>query len=202
MLSNEQKNILAALIDKYERSAGYFENITSKQRIALNFYNDGRNDFSYYQIENADSKAYYHLAVKELAKEGLICFSWMRGQEEHLIAKVWLNLDKLSQTYAILCRTPKTESMKHIIEILIEARSSTRAPWAVNFFEYCITYIKTKHSVPLFLSRDEKQVREICKIIVYVSKPIQNDVLERVFSLRILGDSKKFERLYRKNLLL
>lgn len=94
-LNKEQKNILNSLLDKYERSKSFVEGKAPAQRIQLNFYYDGRNDFPAYDIENTDARLIYNTAVIKLKELGFVDYSWMRGQEGHLLGKVWVMIEHL-----------------------------------------------------------------------------------------------------------
>ena len=200
-LNKEQKKVLNALLDKYERSKSYVEGKTPVRRIQLNFYNDGKCDFSEYDIENTDARVIYNDAVIELKKIGLVDYSWMRGQERHLIGKVWLMPERTREIYQFAERVPKADYVDSILLLLMDALDHITAPWAKKCVEQWISTIEKSRTVGAFLPSASKEIEEFLKVMIAASQPCETGVLERVFSTRCLGDSKKFEKLYRGRLI-
>ncbi len=90
-----QKNILWALLDKYERSSFFRDEKLPTRRILLKLYDGGKSDFPYYDSEKSERRISVNRVVVELAKLDLLSFEWMKGERDHIIAKVWLNTDRL-----------------------------------------------------------------------------------------------------------
>lgn len=199
--NKEQKKVLSALLDKYERSKSYVEGKTPARRIQLNFYNDGKCDFSEYDIENTDARVIYNDAVIELKKIGLVDYSWMRGQEGHLIGKVWLMPERTREIYQFAERVPKADYVDSILLLLMDALDHIAAPWAKECVGQWLSAIEKRRTVGAFLPSDPKEIEEFLKVMIAASQPCETGVLERVFSTRCLGDSKKFEKLYRGRLI-
>jgi hypothetical protein len=200
-LTEEQKKVLNALLDKYERSKSYMEGKPPVRRIQLNFYNEGRNDFSEYDIENTDARLIYNDAVIKLKTMGLIDFSWMRGQEGHLLGKVWLRPEHLQEIYQSVGRVPKAEYVESILLLLMDALEHIASSWAKECVEQWIATIEKKRDVGAFLPSDTQEMKEFLQVIICASQPRESGILERVFSTKYLGDSKKFETLYRRRLI-
>lgn len=200
-LNEEQKKVLNALLDKYERSKSYKERKAPTRRIQLNFYNEGRNDFSEYDIENTDARILYNDAAIKLKKMGLIDYSWMRGQEGHLLGKVWLIPEHLQEIYQSVGRVPKAEYVDSVLLLLMDALDHIESSWAKECLEQWISIIEKKRTVGAFLPSAPQEIEEFLQVIISASRPRESGILERVFSTRCLGDSKKFEKLYRRRLI-
>ena len=99
MLTKGQKQLLHALIDKYERGTGYVQGKKPVQRIKLNLYNRGKSDFKHYDIEKSEIRNQYNEDVMALKAKNLVDFKWMAVEEGHIIAEVWLLFEQLEKTY-------------------------------------------------------------------------------------------------------
>lgn len=201
MLTKGQKQLLHALLDKYERGTGYVQGKKPVQRIKLNLYNRGKSDFKFYDIEMSEIRNQYNNDVIELHAKNLVDFKWMTAEEGHIIAEVWLVFEELEEVYRFLGRTPKGDTVDEVILLLMEAQEKATSSWLLAYISGLIETILRKRSVGSLLPDNLKEIKDFLYALVAVDCLSEDEILERVFSIRCFGDSKRFETVIRARLI-
>jgi hypothetical protein len=201
--------LLSALLDKYERSRSYRERTTSNRRIMLKLYDGGQTDFPQYDIEQPELRVQINNAVRSLAGRKLIFYRWMKGEENHIIAQIWLDIENITDAYSFIRREPKNETIDAILRELQDAQNNNKCEWAVKFINDTCHEISQKRSIghrsignrlPADPREREDLLRALC-FIGQMEEMEETEILERVFSIRCFGDSKRFEKTVRSRLL-
>ncbi|RCX14384.1 uncharacterized protein DUF2220 [Anaerobacterium chartisolvens] len=192
-----QKNILWALLDKYERSSFFRDEKQPTRRILLKLYDGGKSDFPYYDIEKSERRISVNRAVVELAELDLLSFEWMKGERDHIIAKVWLNTDRLEFAYEIAERKSKSDVVDEICLELLDMHEQVSAPWLKTFFHDAYTEVSKRRSIASSIPADKEERNNLFKVFSAIDNMNNIELTERVFSLLCFGDSKKFERVAR-----
>jgi hypothetical protein len=188
------KRILDALLDKLERSRLSLEKPGPTRRIMLSFYAGGKSDFPYYDIEQSERRISVNRAVEDLQKGGLVFFDWMRGEDGHIIEKVWLNVDNKALAHKLTSRQPKNELLATVCAEIDSAKSIVKSEWACAFLQDASDRISQKQKLPSILAVEKEERDLLFKTILAVDNFDKSEYMERVFSLATLGDSKIFER--------
>ncbi|KUO70318.1 MAG: hypothetical protein APF81_06780, partial [Desulfosporosinus sp. BRH_c37] len=94
-----QRQLLSALLDKYERSSFFREGTQPTRRIMLKLYDNGQSDFPQYDIEQSEKRVLVNRVVSSMAEKRLVFYQWMKGEENHIIAQIWLNIENLPMAY-------------------------------------------------------------------------------------------------------
>lgn len=171
----------------------------STRRIILNFYGK-ENCFKLYNIEDSESKSNCEEAVRQLKDTGWIDFEWEKGQECHIISKVWLCTSMIDNIYSELKRMPKREYIDTILYELNAALKKTDVKWVQDCFKSWIDSIEKSKKNSQSLPEDISEIVEFLNCILFLSEVENTELLERVFSVRCFGNSKKFERVYKNKL--
>lgn len=193
--------ILNALIDKYERSSFYKEFQSPTRKIALRFYDNGKCDFPDYDVENSEQRTTINRIVEELSGNQLVCYDWMKGQENHFISKVWLNLANLSSVYQACRREPKNNVVDRICHEITLVKECVTSDWANCFLQDAYDDIVRKRDITGILPADDKERELLFKTILGSDRIGGVEYTERVFSLQTLGDTKVFEKIVKSRLL-
>ncbi|MBI4856750.1 MAG: hypothetical protein HY818_08420 [Acetobacterium woodii] len=196
-----QRNILWALLDKYERSSSFRENKLPMRRILLHFYDGGKSDFSYYDIEQSERRISVNRAVRDLAELNLISFEWMKGERDHIISKVWLNTDDLEFVYASAGRKSKNDVVDEICLELLAMHKQVSSPWFKSYFQDVYTAVYQKRSIGRAIPADNEERHLLFKAICAIDSINKIEITERVFSIQCFGDSKKFEKSARSRII-
>ena len=201
MTDTIKARILNALLDKYERSRFYLAEKQPARRIILKFYDGGHSDFLYYDIEQSERRISVNRAVIDLAEQKLLCYSWMKGESGHIIAKVWLNTDNVSQAYQAAARQPQSEAINKICADIVNAQNLVKSAWAYDYLQDTYNAIRLKRRPISAIPADDQARSLLLQAICAIDSLNGAEYTERVFSLRTFGDTKKFEQAVKSRLL-
>ena len=181
--------ILNILLDQYERSKSFIgenkQNQSFRKRVDDLFPDYA--DAAQYDVFSGVNEQ-----VQNLEKAGLIMVKRnKRGKmETDVIASVQLNIEKLSDAYKFLGRKPKADRNDEILNLLHQYMNCT--PLLHDFCQEQVNRIKGNKK-PHY-SDDLDKLEQILKVLVEIEK-IEKEVFIRNFSIRVLGDSKAFEKI-------
>ena len=198
---NYEKQILSLLLDRYESSPACRRGQVPEKRRMLRLYDGGTNEFPAYNIENADAREEINAAVLSLAQRGFVGYEWMRGETNHLLAKLWLDYSNLEDEYRFLERTPEADAIDALLCRLFEFRAEIKANWAHNWLNDTIDAISKKRTVGNSLPADVNEREDLLKAIAALSARSELETPVRVFSVHCFGDSKRFERVVKARLI-
>lgn len=201
MSNTIQIRILNALLDKYERSSFFRDEKQPTRRIMLDFYNGGKSDFTYYDIEQSERRISVNRAVMDLSEKKLLSFSWMKGEREHIVGRVWLNIDNLPLAYQSAGRKPKSDTIDKICLEIANAGSQVKSSWACGFLRDMYDAISCKRSLVSAIPADDRERKLLLYAISAIDRLDGAEYMERVFSLRTFGDSKMFEQSIKSRIL-
>jgi hypothetical protein len=207
MLDKYQKEILSILLDKYEASSFYKTGAEPSRRIMLRLYDGGSSDFPLYNIEHPIIRDEINHAIMDLHEKAFVDFKWMRGEDGHIMARTWLKLDNIDKVYDFLGRKSTKELTGKICQELQGIMGKVSTGWIKSFIEDCYL-VSTKQREHLKLSRyinqllaDKVERHDLFQALFFIDSLGEIELLERVFSIRCFGDSKKFEIKIKKRLL-
>ena len=201
MSRDYKQQILTRLLDWYEVSPAYIRGETPNHRRMMRLYDGGNGDFPAYNIEDHIARKDINQAVLELAQFGLVGYDWMQGEREHFIAKVWLNFDNLTEAYLYTDRQPKNLQVDAVVSQLLELSALFTEKWASDWAHEQIATTTRKRSVGSALPSDESERADLFRAILALNGRTEVETLERVFSMHLFGDSKRFERVVRSRLI-
>lgn len=196
-----ERKIITVLLDKYERSSFFKTDTTPTKRILLKLYENGKCEFSDYNIENSEQRIRINECVLILAQNGLINYEWMKGEENHIISKVWLNMEYLQQAYCFVRRQPQRDFLASVDIELVECMDCVSSIWMKNFLLDASEYVKQKRKLHPLLPENLQELKSLLQALRYIDANGNEELLKRVFSIRCFGDSKYFERVVEARLL-
>lgn len=185
-ITTNQKKLLNALLDKYERSKTY-EGIN---QVLQNFAVTPADIWSEYDSDFADIKQVkdFETEMEYLQDIGLIKIQKSRG----IITKITACSDKLSDYYELLQRKQKKDIMQEYVDFF--------ESWCSNDCEIIVSFCKEQ----LERVRSGKKPVYAPEVAVHVLDILdflagnKDELLERELSILMFGDSKVFENKYRK----
>jgi hypothetical protein len=189
-----QARILAVLIDWYENSPAYIRGQKPARRRIMRLYDGGSTDFPEYDIENHTIREDVNNAVLDLYANNYIGYQWMRGQQGHIIAKLWLNAESIPEAYARLSRKPKWDITDELLNRLDDLMNRVAAEWARLWAADTMAIISKRRGSGALLPEDPLERDDLLLAIASLAEEKEIETLERVFSMRCYGDSKRFER--------
>ncbi|MCL2125720.1 MAG: DUF2220 domain-containing protein [Oscillospiraceae bacterium] len=199
MSTDYKKKILTLLVNWYEGSPAYVRGEPPSRRRIMRLYDNGKTDFPLYDIENHIARKDINQAVFDMAEAGLVGYEWMRGQRNHIISGVWLRFEKIDSVYDLLERTPKGDEAEEAAAGLERLREMSAEQWVVDWADEKLADIRKKRSIGNALPTDASERGDLLKALSLLGG--ETEVLERVFSIRCFGDSKRFERTVKSRLI-
>ena len=195
-----KKQILSILIDWYENSPAHVRGEKPSRRRKMRLYDEGQTDFLDYNIENHLTRNEINQAVLDLAEKKFIEYQWLRGQKNHIIAKLWLKADSIKNVYGFIGRRPRGDEVDELLSQLKSFREEINTQWALNWLDNTIAVISHKRNIGSAMPELPAERDDLLKAVFYLSANTEIEILERVFSMQCYGNSKHFERTIKKHL--
>lgn len=201
MINEIEQKLITALLNKYERSSFFRTGTVPTKRILLKLYENGKCEFSDYNIENSEQRIRVNECVQALAQKGFVRFEWMKGEENHIMSKVWLNIEDLQNVYCFAHRQPQRDFLSNVEAELTECMESIRLHWIKDYLKDTCGYIRQNRKLHASVPENAQDRKSLLKALRYIDENRDNELLKRVFSVRCFGDSKHFEQVVEKRLL-
>lgn len=201
MLSLETA-LLNALLDRYERSRGFKENRSQQRRVQLQMYGGRKADFPAYDIEDSAARTAINEATRKLAEQGLIELEWMHGQEGHILQRIALCPGALADAYHRSGRKPLADIAGQLEQRLRQVQQASSAQWVCRYLQEELDFLKKNRRPRAAFPSDTTEQNDWLAVLGMLgARSPEQPLLERVFSLRCLGNSKTFEKHHRTRLL-
>lgn len=188
-----KKEILNLLLDKYERTAAYQKGELPDRRVMLRFYDSGKTDFSAYDIDNHFVRAEINETVIAMQAAHWIDFEWMRGEERHIIRRVWLDFSNVEAVYQAAQRQSAKQSALLILQELEQEIAAVSTDWIIAYYSETKAYIEAKNRLGSRLPADKTERNALYQMLRFIDSHSFTSLTERVFSEKCFGDSKYFE---------
>lgn len=190
-MKNYKKSILDKLVDSYESSVIYKGNSERDTKIYFKF--DSKNIKEYFDELNYKYKEEIDVACEQLENSHFIKIYRGKGFKNHIIEKVQLNIEKVEEIYSYLNREEKKQKQNDI-NIFLESYKK-RSDLLGAFSNYIIDRLDNNQSVKKYLDIENiGECRDILKGIDAVLKQ-DKEIFRRTFSIKVYGDSKKYEQI-------
>lgn len=186
------QKILEALLDQYERSKSFIGTNINNQSFSKKIedlfpkYSD---ESQYTLFKDVNEQ------IGELEKTGLVSVKHKKKGAivSDVVVSVTLNLEQLEECYRLLGRTPKSELNDSIIALLTEYehKSSILEKFCTEQINRLAENKKADHFDSL------ESFEQILKVLAVIES-VPEETFIRNFSIRILGDSKAFEKIKTK----
>ena len=197
-----EERLLNELLNRYERSKGFVEKRAQRRRVLLQMYGGGKTDFPLYDIEDSSIRKAVNQVAEDLAAQGWIQLEWMEGQEGHILSRIALRPEAVEQIYQRIHRTPLADTVSQLENLLAGSLQKVTAPWAKGYLDDQLRFLERhRHPEKAFPTGAGERTAWLKVLEALGTGSPEHPVLERVFSLECLGDSKAFERSHRSRLL-
>jgi hypothetical protein len=193
-----REHILHTLLDKYEKSLHYQGKAKVNRKIALAF---NPSSFPpYWKSEEPHLKQAIHQVVEELAKQGIVSYKWVPFEKGNLLASVWLNLEQIEAAYGAIGRKPKRDKVEEVVTELGNLLPQITQDWVKSFLNDCCQELRDKRDFPPLLPKKKEERELLLRTFLGLEDKKGTVLLERVFSLKYLGDSKIFQSKIKRRL--
>lgn len=192
-LSKIQKDVLTRLVDRYENRSDYGSDQKNPRRTLLKI--DSRQYPDYHHISDSSFRLSFNAEMEQLERNGLVGLEWERFNEGEILHRVALVEDSLPEIYNLLERRSKREIYRSAISILEEWRQDAPSELS-SFYEQSIVRLKKMEAPPSPLKPEkEKELVHILKGLHAFYEPRKSEIAKRMLSVRLYGDSKRWEAL-------
>lgn len=188
--------LLELLLEKYEASLA-FKTGTSRRRPGLILAKSPLAEDYYDEMDHRKRES-IHAAVEELAREGVVEPVWPRFKRGLELKGVYLNLEELPRAYALAGREPKgakIEALRGILAPLAEHPWD----WVRAYWRKMDGHLAARHTAGLDLADLDGYTLLVRSLFALAD--LDETQPKRVFSQRVLGDSKAFEDFVERRLL-
>ncbi len=183
-----EADILNRLIDKYEKSKSFTGKNSVNQSFSLK-----PPDIAKKYTDESEYDVYrdFNAAVTELQRLGFVEAAFQRNG---VCTSVKLCADFIEKAYEYLGRTPKAMVNTKLRELL--CRYKTKNEILDLYCSEQLSRLEDNKSVSFFdgnVSEFENVLKALSEILI-----VENETYQRDFSVRVLGDSKLFEKIKSK----
>lgn len=196
---NETGIILNRLLDKYENSVAFVRKEASSRRVLLKCDRSGFPEYVYTDVAVRDT---YNEAAIALSERGLIFCNWVPGREKKLLKEIWLNVEKLPQTYTAAERMPLDTRIRNCSELLNRTAEACPAGWIKDGVRLLRLQLLQKRRFVGLLKNSPDQLRLLLTALHAIATKTEFPIPMRVFSIACYRDSKLFEREVAKQVVL
>lgn len=188
------KQVINKLLDTYENSLLSIGKNKRNVKIELRFT---RTVLPEYFDESSFVYENIHIQMQNLEEEGLVRIVWKDQKVDYVIQKVQLNMERLTQAYAFVRRTPKC-NLEEANQALLEEYCNDETgenPITGEFARYLLELLNNHQSVKAYINLSK--IEETRRLFVALSNVEKNrkPCYIREFSIEHFQDSKYFEQI-------
>ncbi len=194
-LSQIQVDVLNILLDRFEKRSDYSSAQKSPRRTLLKV------DFGrfpdYHHPSDAAFRLTFNAEMQQLETGGLVKLDWQRFSEGEYLQRIALNDRAVREIYRLLGRRSKEELYRSAADIF-EQWSKSAPPELRCFYLSMLTRLKNLEPLPApFKPGREGELKDLLAGLNAVFEPRQGELARRLLSVRLYGDSKRWQSLER-----
>jgi hypothetical protein len=174
------RTILHALLDQAEQP--------ERARVVRVRINQKQHP-SYFSSQDAAPRHAANRSLQQLADAGALRLRWARWEENNWLESVDLNPEHAAELYALLRRTPRTIQHAALEQLL--ARQTPGPPWHRAFLAWAQGQLAGGRSLAPLRLDDAGWNADVLRALQALTE-LGEPTLERSFSVRVFGDSKRF----------
>ncbi len=192
-LSYVQVEVLNILVDRYEKRSDYSSTEKSRRRTLLKI--DATRFPDYQHVSDASFRLTFNAEIKQLESKGFIKLEWQRYCEGEYLQRIALVEPALPEIYGLLGRRSKEELYLSAAE-LFEQWSRSAPPELNHFYGSMLSRLKNLEPLPAALKPGrEGELKDLLAGLHAVFTPRRGDLARRLLSVRLYGDSKRWQSL-------
>lgn len=186
--------ILSTLLDKYE-SSSLFRSGSSQRRVMIRCADDKviKNSF-----DRPHDTEVFNNSIRKLKAENLIDYDFERGQSYEIVEHIYLETGNIRKAYEYIDRTPLEVLLEEFVELVTS--HSYDDDGIRSYLDDVLYIVKTRRHFSAPFTNDLKHDSDIILALSALCKG-NEETLERVFSQKLYGYSKHFEKEVRDNVL-
>jgi len=192
-LSLLQAEVLTTLVDRYENRRDYRTEHKSPRRTVLKI--DAERFPEYHHPSDATYRRMFNAELQQLKKESLIGLEWVQFSEGEYLQRIVLAEPALPRIYQLLERRSKIELYRDA-KIIVSQWQKTAPPELAQFYRCTLEKLRALENLPGSLKPGRgKELNDILAGLHAVFEPRDGDIAKRLLSVRLYGDSKRWQAL-------
>lgn len=189
--------VLRSLLAKYEGSQAFKAGNFSR-RVMLHPQEERRINE---RLEDSDEKQVFLQSLQELKEAAVIDYSWVKYEEGNLVERIWLDFEQIPKAYHLAGMVSLAVELEQCRQAIDAGLAVVQAEWACDYLEQQRERVMGKKLLPRTYKRGSgKAFFDLLKLLEGLEQAPAGQ-LERVFSRRVFGDSKYFEKHLKSKLL-
>ena len=192
-LSAVQKEVLHALLDRYERRKDYGRAGKSPRRTLMQV---NRRSFpDYFHVSDSSFRLLFNGEMEALERRGWVELDWERFGRGHSLTRIALADSALAEIYEALGRVSRKQLYREAAAFL--EKLNQEAPAALDpLCRELAARLQALQPLPPPLKAERPLLfRELLRGLQALFEPRESDLARRVLSVRLYGDSKRWEQL-------
>ncbi len=194
-LSAVQKEVLHALLDRCERRKDYGRAGKSSRRVLLPL---NRKHFpDYFHVSDSRFRLMFNQEMEALERRGWVELDWVRFDRGHTLQRIALAEEALPEIYRVLERVPREHLYREAAAFM--AGYEKEAPEELRRLcrELTARLAALQPLPPPLKAEQPQHMRELLRGLQALFTAREGDIARRVLSVRLYGDSKRWEQLER-----
>lgn len=175
--------ILNALLDQAEQPDR--ERVV---RVRLN----AKHHAAYFSEREVAPRRETNQTLQKLAAAGFIQLHWRKWEENNWLDAVDLIAERVADLYAVIRRTPRSSQHNDVMRLL--EQQIPRANWYAAFLEWAQAQLAVGRSIAPLKLDDPRWNADLLRGLAALAE-LTAPTLERIFSVRVFGNSKRFGEL-------
>ena len=143
-------------------------------------YDSGKTNFSAYDIDNHFVRTEINETVIAMQAVRWIDFEWMRGEESHIIRRVWLDFSNTEEVYQAAQRQSAKQSALLIIQELEQEIAAVSTDWIIAYYSETKAYIEAKNRLGSRLPADKAERNALYQMLLFIDSHFLNKLVIRV----------------------
>lgn len=184
------------MLKKYESSKEFREGSTNRRPQFV--IKDSPFAGDYYDETNYQKREDINQALIYLSKRGILEVKWVRFRLNDLAEKVYFNTNMIQMAYEIAGIQPKEDKIQRIRDILFPI-SAHPWPWVRHWQQEVDNILMQRKTGKIDLDKHD-DYRDLVSVLEALPT-MPDGTTFRVFSQKVFGDSKRFERNVKNRLL-
>ncbi len=188
--------ILKLLLEKYEKSKGYQMQDTAPRKIAL-----VPKAIKGLNLEDFSQKEEFLKGIALLKSYGVVDFEWVKFETGNLVKRLWLSPapEAIERAYGLLGHQVTYMTNEKLTRCL-KAYKFTFYEWMQAFQGDVIARFETTGKFGTLLFKEMDLSQNLIQMLIFLDQRCGEAIHERHLSVAIFGDSKAFQKFYKKKL--
>lgn len=185
------KVVLNKLLDSYENSKLFTGE--NQVNISISFPVNKKTMPAYFDVSSSVYEE-IHALLLECERKGYVRLVWKRGKVGHILEKVLLCVEQLTEVYTYVKRTPQTDLVNANLQAFLVWKDCYNTPICRRFLSFLEERVSGNQSVKEFIDLEKLSETETLLRGIHAVECNTKQCYVREFSIKTFHDTKLFEK--------